>query len=133
MFFLLLGIVVSTLVGVATLIFTTQFTSPTSANESLIIINLIYFFAAAFISLAGSTTLVLYWLGSWREKNRRRSEIESIHRPKIILRTSLRHGVLVAIAITGVGILNSLKVSNPLNIILLISAVILIEIYFFGH
>jgi len=98
----------------------------------VIIINLVYFFVSGFVSLAGAITLVLYWLGNWQLK-RSRSEVESVHKPRILLKKSLRHGVLVAGTLTGIGLLNALELTNPLNIILLISAAILIEVYFFGH
>lgn len=46
---------------------------------------------------------------------------------------SLRHGVLLSSAFVGIGVLTALDFVNPLNIILLLSALVLLEIYFFGH
>lgn len=133
MFFALLSVLIGTLISLSALFFTVEFTSPKAADGSLIIVNLVYFFVASFISLAGTATLVLYWLGNRAEQRVRKSEIEAVHRPKILLKKSLRRGFLLATALVGIGLLNSLKFSNPLNIILLISAVAIIEIYFFGH
>jgi hypothetical protein len=78
-------------------------------------------------------TLVLYWVGNLRLKKKRVADLESIHKPRIVFWRSLRHGILFSTAVLGVALLNTLKFANPLNMILLISAVVLIEIYFFGH
>lgn len=122
-----------TAVGLVVLLYTAQFTSPTNSNGSLIPINLVYFFVAVFVSLAGSLTLVLYWVGNLRLKKTRSTELESIHKPRIVFKRGLRHGILLSTALVGIGLLNALDFANPLNIILLISALVLVEVYFFGH
>ncbi|HEY4695210.1 MAG TPA: hypothetical protein VIH52_04605 [Candidatus Nanoarchaeia archaeon] len=132
MFLFILPIILVTLFSLGVIVFMLNFTSPQTKEGSVIIINLVYFFVSGFVSLAGAITLVLYWLGNWQLK-RSRSEVESVHKPRILLKKSLRHGVLVAGTLTGIGLLNALELTNPLNIILLISAAILIEVYFFGH
>jgi len=133
MFFYILPTVVTTAIGAVVLLYTGYFTSPTNPNGSLIPINLFYFFTSAFLSLAGVLTLVLYWVGNLRLKKTRVAELESIHKPRIIFWRSLRHGILGATALVGIGVLNALSFANPLNILLLISALVLIEVYFFGH
>ena len=133
MFLYLLPTILITALGLVVLVYTAQFTSPTTPNGSLIPINLVYFFVAAFVSLAGSLALVLYWVGNLRLKKTRSTELESIHKPRIVFKRSLRHGILLATAIVGIGLLNALDFANPLNIILLVSALVLVEVYFFGH
>ena len=113
--------------------FLLTFTTPKTAEGTLITINLIYFFLASFLSLAGFITLVLYWLGNLRNRDQRTSVVGSVHKPRLLLQKSLRHGVLVAATLVGIGALNAFELSNPLNIILLLSAAILIEAYLFGH
>jgi hypothetical protein len=133
MFLLILPVVLVTLLSLGTLVFILNFTSPQTKEGSLIFINLVYFFLASFLSLAGIITLVLYWLGNWRLKRERISGVDSVHKPRLLLKKSLRHASLVAGALVGIGVLNALSLSNPLNIVLLISAAILLEVYFFGH
>ena len=133
MFFYYLPVIILTLVSILVLVYTSYFTSPTNPNDTLIPINLSYFFVAAFLSIAGTVTLVLYWVGNLKLKKTRVTDLESIHKPRIVFIRSLRHGVLIATALVGIGLLNALAFANPLNIILLLSALVLIEIYFFGH
>jgi hypothetical protein len=132
-FLLILPVILVTFISIGLFIFVLNFTSPQNPDGSLILINLAYFFGAGFFSLAGFVTLVLYFVGNWRLKRMRRTEVESIHKPRLLLRTSLRHGFLIAGTIMGIGLINALGFSNPLNIVLLISAAVLIEVYFFGH
>jgi hypothetical protein len=122
-----------TFVSIGLWVFVANSTSPQTKEGSLIIVNLVYFFGTLFVSLAGIITLVLYSAGNWQLKKLRVGSVESIHKPRIILLRSLRHGILIAAALVGIGLLNALNLSNPLNIILLISAAILTEIYLFGH
>src|SRR3972149_7147685 len=129
MFLFILPIILVTLFSLGVIVFMLNFTSPQTKEGSVIIINLVYFFVSGFVSLAGAITLVLYWLGNWQLK-RSRSEVESVHKPRILLKKSLRHGVLVAGTLTGIGLFNALELNNPLNIILLILAAILIEVCF---
>ncbi len=108
-------------------------TAPQTTSGSLIVINLAYFFGTLFVSLAGIVTVVLYSLGTLGLKKTRTGSIESIHKPRAILRRSLRHGILAATVICGIGLLNALSLTNPLNVILLVSAGVLTEVYLFGH
>jgi len=133
MFLLILPIIFLTLGSLAAVAFLLTFTSPQNPDGSLITINLIYFFVAIFVCLAGFITLVLYWVGNLRLSKQRVSGVESIHKPRLLLKKSLRHGVLVGGTLTGIGLLNALELSNPLNVILLISTAVLIEVYLFGH
>ena len=133
MFFYLLPTILLTAAAIAVFIFTILYTNPRTETGNLIPINLIYFFLSGLVSLAGILTLVLYWLSNLRSQAGRQTSVEALHKPKIAFRKSLRHALLVASTITGIGLLNSLDFANPVNIILLISAAILIEIYFFGH
>lgn len=133
MFFYYLPVIIVTLISLVVLVYTSYFTSPTNPNGTLIPINLAYFFVSAFLSLAGTITLVLYWVGNLRLKKTRATELESIHKPRIVFMRSLRHGVLLSSAFVGIGVLTALDFANPLNIILLLSALVLLEIYFFGH
>lgn len=133
MFFYLLGTILVTAVSITTLIFTTLYTNPKDSAGNLIPINLVYFFVSGWLGLAGILSLVLYWLSNLRSKADRQASVQALHKPKIAFRKSLRHAILIATTITGIGLLNSLDFANPLNIILLISAAILVEIYFFGH
>ncbi len=125
--------IIVTAISSAVFVFTIIFTNPRSSSGDLIVINLVYFFLSGFFVLAGILTLVLYFLSNLRSKEVRQTSVEVLHKPKIRYRRSLRHGVLVALTIVGIGLLNSLDFANPLNIILLISAAVLIEIYFFSH
>lgn len=122
-----------TVVSLAVFIFTIIFTNPKDESGNLIVINLVYFFVSGTVSLAGFLTLVLYWLSNLRSDKARQTSIEALHKPKVAFRKSLRHGFLIALCVGGIGLLNTLEFANPLNIILLISATVLIEIYFFGH
>ena len=133
MFLLVFPLVLLTTLSTGVLVFTLTLTSPTNQSGALVPINLSYFFVSSFISLAGIITLVLYFVGSWRLAKTRTAGTDLLHRPKLILLRSLRHGILIAAAVVGIGLMNALKFSNPLNIILLISAAALIEVYFFGH
>lgn len=133
MFFSLLALFLVDLSSLGFLLFIVIYTSPKTPSGSLIWINLVYFFVASFLSLAATLTLVLYWLSNLREKQQRKVGFETVHRPKLVFKRSLRQGVIIALTVVGIGILNSLKFSNPLNIILLITAAVIIEIYFFGH
>lgn len=131
-FYNLLTLLVVTL-ATSVFIFTILFTNPKDADGQIITINLIYFFLSGFVSLAGILTLVLYWLTNLRATDGRQTSIEALHKPKIRFRKSLRHGILIALTLCGIGLLNSFDFDNPVNVILLISAAILVEIYFFGH
>lgn len=114
------------------LIFTSNFTTPITSEGSLVPINLVYFFVSAWISLAGTIALVLYCVRSFRLK-KLRNEVGLVNKPKLLFKISLRQGILISTALTGVALLNALNFSNPLNIISLVSAIVLIEIYFFSH
>lgn len=129
----LLPLFILTIVSLTVLLYSFRFLSPTNPDSSLIIINLAYFFLSAWVFIAAITSLVLYSLGSFRTKGKVRPEVEAVHKPKIIFRRSLRHGCLLATILIGIGLLNAIGFGNPLNIILLISTGVLIEIYFFGH
>lgn len=133
MYFSVLGTILLTALSVGIFIFTIVYTNPWDKAGNLIVINLVYFFLAGFVSLAGILTLVLYWLSNLRSNDGRQTSIEALHKPKIRFLKGLRHAILIAATICGVGLLNGLDFANPLNIILLISAAILVEIYFFGH
>lgn len=133
MFLYLLATIVFTGISIAILIFTILFTNPRGPNGSLIAINLVYFFLSSFIGLAGLLTLMLYWLSNLKTTETRQTSVEILHKPRIRFRKSLRHAVLVSATFSGIGLLNSLDFANPLNILLLVSAAILVEIYFFGH
>jgi len=124
--------ILMTLISLVAWIFMLILTDP-SPNNKLAVINLIYFFLTAFLFLAGAFTLMLYWLGNFRLKKTRIGQLESIHKPRLLYSRSLRHGLLLAVALVGTALLKALDFANPLNIILLVSALILIEIYFFGH
>lgn len=129
----LLPTILITAISSTVFVFTVVFTNPRNDSGALVTINLIYFFLFGFISLAGFLSLVLYWLSNLRSGQARVTSVEARHKPKIAFRKSLRHGVLVSATLTGIGLLNSLDFANPVNIILIILAAILIEIYFFGH
>jgi uncharacterized membrane protein len=133
MFFYLILTAVLTAIALVVFVFTLLFTSPKDSEGKLIIINLVYFFLSGIVSLAGILTLVLYWLLPSPNKEGRQTSIEAKIKPKLAFRKSLRHALLISLTIAGVGLLNSLDFANPLNIILLISAAVLIEIYLFGH
>lgn len=133
MFVYIFGTIILASVSAAVFIFTILYTNPHNQTGDLIGINLLYFFVSGFIFLAAFLTLVLYWLSNLRAKESRQTSVEALHKPKIRFRKSLRHAVLFSAAICGIGLLNALDFANPLNIILLISATILVEIYFFGH
>lgn len=130
---LLKAISVMTIFSVIGLFLIVQFTSPKTNSGQLISINLVYFFLALFLSLAGTATLVLYWLGSLRLKFERKGGIDAVTRPKLILKRSFRQAFLFSTVIIVILVLRSLNFANPLNIVLLVSAAILIEVYFFGH
>ncbi|HSX58404.1 MAG TPA: hypothetical protein VLE47_04010 [Candidatus Saccharimonadales bacterium] len=133
MFLYILPTILLTALSSLVFLFIANYTSPRDASGNLILINTIYFFVSAFVSLAGFFTLLLYSVSSLRRKSSEKAKVEKIHTPKIDFRRSLRHGVLASSTIVGIGLLNALQFANPLNIILLISAFLLIEIYFFGH
>jgi hypothetical protein len=133
MFFHYLLAILITASATGVFVFTIIYTNPRNDSGDLVLINLVYFFLSLFLSLAGFLTLVLYWLSNLRSSEGRATSIEAMHKPKIKFRKSLRHAVLISLTVTGVGLLNSLNLANPLNIILLISASVLIEIYLFGH
>ena len=133
MFLYILPTILLTAISIAAFIFTVIYTNPKDSSGNIIIINLVYFFVSGFGSLAGFLTLVLYWLSNFRSEQNRATSVEAMHKPKIRFRRSLRHGLLVALSVVGIGLLNSLDFANPVNIILLISAAILVEVYFFGH
>jgi hypothetical protein len=126
-------IVFVTVIAFGGILLIANFTSPQSKEGQLISINLIYFFLSIFVSLAGSTTLVLYWLSNLRLSLQRKSSVEAVHRPKTLLRRSARQAILFSLVVTAIGILRALNFANPLNIVLIISAAALIEVYFFGH
>ena len=132
MFLYILPTILITALSIAIFVFTFVYTSPQNPDGGYIPIDLFYFFITAFLSLAGTVTLVLYWLSNLRQ-DRFERRVEKIHQPKIIFRRSLRHGILVSATLVGIGLLNALNFANPLNIILLITAFLLIEFYFFGH
>ena len=121
------------LISTGVFIFTIIFTNPNDNEGKIILINLVYFFVSGFLSLALFLTLVLYWLSNLVGSEERLTSVEALHKPKIKFRKSLRHAFLFSTAVTGIGLLNSLGFANPLNIILLITATILIEVYFFSH
>ncbi len=133
MFLYILPTILLTAISLAVFIFTSLYTTPKDSAGNLIAINLVYFFASGFGSLAGFLTLVLYWFSNFRAEQSRPLSVEALHKPKIRFRRSLRHGLLVSLSVVGIGLLNSLDFANPVNIILLISAAILVEVYFFGH
>lgn len=133
MFFYILPTILLTGIASAVFVFTLLYTNPRDDSGNLIVINLVYFFLSGLISLAGILTLVLYWLSNLRSPEIRQTSVESLHKPKIRFRKSLRHGLLISLTLAGIGLLNSLDFANPLNIILLISAAILIEVYLFSH
>lgn len=122
-----------TILSFSALFFITEFTSPKTASGQLVSINLIYFFLSLFLSLCSIATLVLYWLSSLRLKRRREGSIEAVHRPRVIFKRSARQAILFSLSVTGILILRSMGFANPLNVILIVSAAVLIEIYFFGH
>lgn len=131
-FFITLTIVITAL-SLLALFFIVEFTVPKNLNGDLISINLVYFFLALFLSLCGITTLVLYWLSSLRLKGKREGSIEAVHRPRVVFKRSARQAILISLSITGILVLQSLGFANPLNFILIVSAAVLIEVYFFGH
>lgn len=133
MFFYLLPLILGCLVSGFVLLLTVVFTSPETRNGSLITINLVYFFLSSWVFLACILTLLLYSVRSFRFRKRGTAEVMLVNKPKLWLRISLRQGVLITTALVGIGLLNALKFSNPLNIILLVSATTLIEVYFFSH
>lgn len=110
-----------------------RYLSPVNPDGSLILINLIYFFISAWIFLASLISLLLYSAGGFTKSKKRRSEVEAVNKPKVIFRLSLKQGFLIATVLVGLGILKVSGFSNPLNVILILSAAILIEVYFFGH
>ncbi len=131
--FLIVLVSLITILSVGSLFFIANFTSPKALNGQLVPINLIYFFLSFFLCLAGFVTLVLYWLGSLRLKLERKGSPDAVNRPKTIFKRSLRQAILFSTVVTGIGILRAIGLANPLNTVLLVSAAILIEIYFFGH
>lgn len=133
MFLLIFLVLLFTISGMFTLFYISQFTSPLTSSGQIIVINLIYFFTSLWISLAGTISLVLYWVGNFRLKKNNFNETRVVHKPKLIFKQSLRHGVLFATGICAIGLLNVFNFASSLNIILVIIAVALIEIYFFGH
>lgn len=122
-----------TILSFSALVFITEFTSPKTASGQLVSINLIYFFLSLFTGLCSIATLVLYWLSSLRLKRRREGSIEAVHRPRVIFKRSARQAILFSLSVTGILILRSTGFANPLNVILIVSAAVLIEVYFFGH
>ena len=122
-----------TILSFSALFFITEFTSPKTASGQLVSINLIYFFLSLFLSLCSIATLVLYWLSSLRLKRKREGSIEAVHRPRVIFKRSARQAILFSLSVTGILILRSMGFANPLNVILIVSAAVLIEVYFFGH
>lgn len=122
-----------TTIALLALIFIVEFTQPKNLNGDLIPVNLTYFFLFLFLSLCGIATLMLYWLSSLRLKGKREGSIEAVHRPKVIFKRSARQAILFSLSVTGILVLQSLGFANPLNFILLVSAAVLIEVYFFGH
>lgn len=114
-------------------LFITGFTQPENKDGQLITINLIYFFLAGFGSLAGITTLVLYWLGSLKLNRQRKREIDGSNYQKQILKRSARQGILVSAVVVGILLLKVFNFANPLNVVLIVSGAIVIEVYFFGH
>lgn len=131
-FFIGLTILI-TICSLIALFLITEFTAPKNLSGGLISINLVYFFLSLFLSLCGIATLVLYSLSSLRLKGKREGSIEAVHRPKVIFKRASRQAILFSLSVTGVLILRALGFANPLNIILVISAAVLIEVYFFGH
>src|SRR5438874_9066304 len=103
MFLLLFPLIFLTLGSLAILTFIVTLTSPTAEGWALIPINLIYFFATSFVSVAGIITLVLYFVGSWQLRNSRQINVTSVHKPKLLLLRSARHGVLIGVAVVGIG------------------------------
>lgn len=130
---LILSIIFITAVSLFGIFFIIFFTAPQTKSGQFITINLFYFFLSSFVSLAGIATLVLYWLSNLKLGQQRRSSVEAVHRPKALLRRSARQAILFSGAVTAIWVLNIFNFVNLLNIILIISAAILIEIYFFGH
>lgn len=122
-----------TIISVSLFVFTGLFTSPTNKEGTLIPINLAYFFISALFSLAGVIGLMLYWLGNLRLKSERKNSPEAINRPKLILKNSLRQGLIFSSTVVSIGLLNALNFANPISVVLVIIVAVLIEVYFFGH
>ena len=79
------------------------------------------FYSSLFVALAGTFTLLFYFLRAWANKK----EIYNVH-----LNTSLRQGVLLsAMIIIGLGF-QRLRVLTWWDGILLLAIVLLIEFYF---
>jgi hypothetical protein len=132
--FLLTCLSILTLIAGTTFFVTLNYFPPYLNNPAnLIVINLFYFFVSLWVFIACGLTILLYSYRNLTLKKRRKEQIESLHLPKLVLVQSLRQGIIFATAIAGIGLLHVFKLSNPLNIVLLISILILIEIYFFGH
>lgn len=87
-------------------------------------ISLPLFYASLFVALAGTFTLILYFLRIWANKR----EIYNAH-----LNTSLRQGVLLSgMIITGLGF-QRLRVLTWWDGLLLLAIVLLIEFYFMNR
>lgn len=131
-FFILL-ITAITVLAVVSLFLIADLTVPQSVKGQLILINLVYFFLALFVSLAGIASLVLYSVSTLRLKAKRKGSTEAVIRPRTILKRSVLQGLVFSACLTTLILLRALGFANPLNVILVISAGVLIEIYFFGH
>lgn len=133
MTFLFWVISVLTLLSIGFLFFITNFTSPQNKEGQLVVVNLVYFFLFGFVSLAGALTLVLYWLGSLRLKFQRKREINGVNWQRQVMKQAARRGMLISGALVLILILKVFNFANPLNVILVVSGAIVIEVYFFGH
>jgi len=103
---------------------------PPRLGGNLVIANLAYFFLTGFASLAAGLSLVLYSASLIFEGRRRTTTTTLTQRPRILLRQSLRRGLIAALSVTLVLLLRLLGLSNMLNLVLVFSVGILAEVYF---
>jgi len=116
----ILAILIATVFGWASWVVVINKLSPFTTPE----LALALFYTSLFVALAGTLSLVIYYLRAWLNK----VEIHNIQ-----LNTSLRQGVLLSAMINTAVAFQRLKVLTWWDGLLLLAIVLLIEFYFMAR
>jgi hypothetical protein len=116
----ILAILIATVFGWASWIVVINKLSPFTTPE----LALALFYTSLFVALAGTLSLVIYYLRAWLNK----VEIHNVQ-----LNTSLRQGVLLSAMINTAIAFQRLKVLTWWDGLLLLAIVLLIEFYFMAR
>ncbi|MDP2670891.1 MAG: hypothetical protein Q8P13_00255 [bacterium] len=128
----LFALLVVFLLGLSALWFIGNNLPPLDSSGNLLTANLVYFFLALFASLAAGLSLVLYCLSFVLERKKAETLTRS-ERAKFLIRKALRRGLELAATGCLLFLLKLLGIFNPVNAVLIVLIISLIEVYFVSN